>query len=205
MAFEVSKEKVEGLDVKECFIEGFNTFKNNPKEVFLASLFLVLGSLLTFGFLGGSLLAGFITFVQKLRTGDQEAKPTDVFSKLNIILPSFILIATIFTALTLNYIIIGVFFGWMISTLTGLLVGAVSYSVLSVSIALLASGKVEKATDAIQIGWDTFLLSPKNFYLLSVMVYTLYYLGTFCFGTIMLITIPITLCTIVIASEKLTK
>lgn len=205
MAFEVSKEKVEGLDVKECFMEGWNTFKNNLGNVFLASIFLFTGTILTLGILGGALFAGFTTYIIRLRAGDSEAKPTDVFSKLNILLPGLIVVATIFIASMANNIIIGGIFGWMISTLTGLLVGAVSYSMLSVSIPLLAAGKVEKATDAIQIGWDTFLMSPKNFLLLSVVGHALNFLGMLCLGVGVLLTAPVTLCAMAIVSEKLTK
>lgn len=203
MAFEVSKEQVEGLDVKECFMEGWNTFKNNPLNIFIASLFLFIGTLCTLGILGGALYAGFVSYIFKLRSGDSEAKSTEVFSKFNILLPCLIITGTIFIASLANNLIIGGIFHWTISMLTGLIVSAVSYSFLSISLPLLATGRVEKASEAMQAGWDTFLLSPKNFLFLAIAGHVLNFFGMLCFGIGILISTPVTLCTMAVVSEKL--
>jgi len=203
MAFQISKEKVEGLSIKDCLFEGWEVLKGNPVNVFIAFIFFSVGSIVTLGILSGALYAGFISYILKLKNKDASATPTDVFSKLNILLPSLLVFIVIIALTFANNLIIGGIFGSFISFLTAILVSSVSISFSTLSIPLLGNGKVEGASEAIQTGWNAFLLSPKTFFLLAVAANILIFVGILCLGIGVLVTAPLTVCMMAVAFEKL--
>ncbi len=203
MAFEISKESVEAINIKECLFEGWEILKGNPIQIFIAFLFLLVGSLLTIGILAGSLFAGYIDYIQRVKSKDESAKPTDVFSKLNLLVPALMVFGTSVLITLANNMIIGGILGNTISILTGIIVTSFTTALFSISIPMLASGKSDNAGETIGVAWNTYLLSPATFILLSVASTALSFIGILFFGIGIVVTAPLIGCMMAVVSEKL--
>ena len=205
MEFQISKEKLEQLNIKECFFEGLDIFKANLIQIFIAFIFVVIATTLSLGILGGCVFAGFLVFILKLKNKDSSATPTDVFSKFNILVPTLLVCIASAAISVANNVIVGGILGGIVAFLTGMLVSSLSASFATISIPLLASGKTSSAKEALQAGWDTFMLSPKTFFMLSVASHVLIFAGFLCLVIGSLVTIPLSICMMAVAAERLTK
>lgn len=203
MAFEISKEKLESLSVKECLSEGFELFKENFVGIFIAFILTLVCSVLTLGVLFGSLYPGLVEYLVKLKNKEEDAKPTDIFSKLNILLPALLAVIAIVVLAMLNKIILGGIFGGFVSMLTGIIVSSIGITVTTLGLPLLANNKLTSAIETLEFSWNTFLKSPKTFFFLAIASHVLSLLGVLLFGIGILLTAPLGACMLAVAYYKL--
>lgn len=186
------------MDISKSIRESFNLYCRNFGTIFLATLLVAVGCMISVGILAGPLVGGMLMLCLKRMRGEA-AGLGEIFSYFNKFVPTFIIVMALWLTMLITA---GLGAIPVIGYLIQLVIGPAAMLVFVVAVGLVVERNVEPIA-ALKKAFDYFMTNPLIIWFYSFIISFLSACGAFLFLVPVILTMPLGMTGMVIAYQEL--